>query len=108
MKKLTVKDVKRFRDRLYLPITDKDIDETYERTGMAPLFHPGPDAPEIEYMLERRKKLGGSLPRRVVRAESLKLPGDSAYAELKQGSGKQSVATTMALEIGRASCRDRV
>src|SRR5919206_4441464 len=48
-------------------------------------------------MLERRKKLGGSLPKRVVRAEPLKLPGDSAYAELKQGSGKQSVATTMAL-----------
>src|SRR3712207_182902 len=97
MKKLTVKDVKRFRDRLYLPISDQDIDETYERTGMAPLFHPGPDAPEIEYMLERRKKLGGSLPKRVVRSEPLELPGDKAYAELKQGSGKQSVATTMAL-----------
>ncbi len=97
MKKLTVKDVKRFRDRLYLPISDKDIDETYERTGAAPLFHPGSDAPEIEYMLERRKKLGGSLPKRVVRAAPLTLPGDKAYAELKQGSGKQSVATTMAL-----------
>jgi pyruvate dehydrogenase E1 component len=48
-------------------------------------------------MLERRKQLGGSLPRRVVRAEPLKLPGDKMYAELKQGSGKQAVATTMAL-----------
>jgi pyruvate dehydrogenase E1 component len=64
---------------------------------MAPLFHPGEDAPEIEYMLERRRKLGGSLPKRVVRAKPLQLPEDKAYAELKQGSGKQSVATTMAL-----------
>jgi pyruvate dehydrogenase E1 component len=48
-------------------------------------------------MLERRKSLGGSLPKRVVRAEPLKLPDDKVYSELKQGSGKQSIATTMAL-----------
>jgi pyruvate dehydrogenase E1 component len=97
MKKLTVEDVKRYRDRLYLPISDRDIDESYERTGTAPLFHPGEGAAEVEYMLERRKALGGSLPKRVVRAKPLKLPGDKVYAELKQGSGKQSIATTMAL-----------
>jgi pyruvate dehydrogenase E1 component len=97
MKKLTLDNAKRFRDRLYLPISDRDIEENYERTGMFPLFHPGADAPEIEYMMERRKQLGGSVPRRVVRAKPLKLPGDKVYGELKQGSGKQSVATTMAL-----------
>ena len=43
------------------------------------------------------RPLGGSLPKRVVRAKPLKLPGDKVYAELKQGSGKQSIATTMAL-----------
>src|SRR4029079_13022603 len=53
--------------------------------------------PEIEYMLERRRQLGGSLPKRVVRSELLKLPGDKVYSELKQGSGKQAIATTMAL-----------
>ncbi len=97
MKKLTTENVKRFRDRLYLPISDRVIDEAYEQTRTAPLFHPGEDSPEIEYMLERRKALGGSLPKRVVRAKPLKLPGDKVYAELKQGSGKQSIATTMAL-----------
>ncbi|WP_240917166.1 pyruvate dehydrogenase (acetyl-transferring), homodimeric type [Nocardioides sp. HDW12B] len=97
MKKLTKDDVKKYRDRLYLPISDRDIDESYERTGTAPLFHPGKDAPEVEYMLERRKALGGSLPKRVVRAKPLTLPGDDMYSELKQGSGKQSIATTMAL-----------
>src|SRR5213078_4891629 len=40
--------------------------------------------------------LGGYLPRRVVRAKPLTLPAGSAYDELKRGSGKQPVATTMA------------
>jgi pyruvate dehydrogenase E1 component len=48
-------------------------------------------------MLERRRQLGGSLPKRVDRSKLLKLPGDAVYAELKQGSGKQAIATTMAL-----------
>ncbi|HET7356402.1 MAG TPA: pyruvate dehydrogenase (acetyl-transferring), homodimeric type, partial [Nocardioidaceae bacterium] len=93
MKKLTKDDLKKFRDRLNLPIPDKDIDGA----DVAPFFHPGSNAPEIEYMMERRRQLGGSLPKRVIRARPLKLPGDDAYAELRQGSGKQAVATTMAL-----------
>ncbi|QZY30326.1 pyruvate dehydrogenase (acetyl-transferring), homodimeric type [Nocardioides coralli] len=97
MKKLTIDDLKLFRDRLYLPLSDRDLDESYERTGAAPFFHPGEDAPEIRYMLERRATLGGSLPRRVDRSSPLKLPGDAVYAELKQGSGKNAVATTMAV-----------
>jgi pyruvate dehydrogenase E1 component len=97
MKKLTPDDLKKFRDRLYLPISDRDLERSYEETGAAPFFHPGKDAPEIQYMLERRSSLGGSLPRRVVRAENLKLPGDEVYAELKQGSGKNAIATTMAV-----------
>src|SRR5713226_4966939 len=47
-------------------------------------------------MRERRAALGGVLPRRVVRAKSLALPSDSVYDELRKGSGKQAVATTMA------------
>jgi pyruvate dehydrogenase E1 component len=97
MKKLTPADLKKFRDRLYLPISDNDLERSYEATGAAPFFHPGKDAPEIEYMMERRKALGGSLPKRVVRAEPLKLPGNEMYDELKQGSGKNAIATTMAL-----------
>jgi pyruvate dehydrogenase E1 component len=47
-------------------------------------------------MKERRKALGGALPKRRVKPKQLELPGDDVYAELKRGSGKQSVATTMA------------
>ncbi len=97
MKKLKKDDLKKFRDRLYLPMSDRDIDEAYDASGTAPFFHPGKDSPEIEYMMERRRQLGGSLPKRVVRAKPLKVPGDEMYAELKQGSGKAKIATTMAV-----------
>jgi pyruvate dehydrogenase E1 component len=92
MKKLTKGDLKTFRDRLYLPISDDEIDNS----ELAPFYHPGNDSPEIQYMLERRRVLGGPVPERRVKPTMVKLPGDEVYAELKQGSGKQSIATTMA------------
>ena len=97
MEKPSQDDLKKFRDRLYLPISDRDLEIAYEETGGAPFFHPGEKAPEIEYMLERRKALGGSIPRRVNRSTTLKLPGDEIYADLKKGSGKNKIATTMAV-----------
>ncbi len=92
MKKLTKNDLKTFRDRLFLPITDEAIDDS----DVAPFYHPGKDSPEIRYMLERRRQLGGPLPLRKVEPHPLKLPGDEMYDELKRGSGKQAIATTMA------------
>lgn len=97
MKKLKLPDLLKFRDRLYLPMSDKEITEAYEASGTAPFFHPGEKSTEIEYMLERRRQLGGSLPKRVIRAKPLKVPADEVYAELKQGSGHNKIATTMAL-----------
>src|SRR4051794_31429328 len=91
MKKLTKAELKEFRDRLFLDIPDKALE-----ADLPPYYHPGEDSDEIQYMRERRAALGGYLPKRVIRAKPLKLPGDPVYAELKKGSGKQSVATTMA------------
>src|SRR5499426_2795294 len=91
MKKLTVAELKEFRDRLYLEIPDSALE-----ADLPPYYHPGENSDEIQYMKERRAALGGYLPRRVVRAKPLALPADSVYDELKRGSGKQSVATTMA------------
>jgi pyruvate dehydrogenase E1 component len=91
MKKLTVAELKEFRDRLYLPIPDSALE-----AELPPYYHPGEDSDEIRYMRERRAALGGVLPRRVVRAKPLSLPSDSVYDELRKGSGKQAVATTMA------------
>ena len=91
MKKLTKPDLKALRDRLYLPISDKDLEG-----DLPPYYHPGADSDEVLYMKERRAALGGSIPRRVVRPVALELPPAEAYDELKRGSGKQEVATTMA------------
>ncbi len=92
MKKLTKDDLKGFRDRLNIPISDEQIDGS----EIAPFYHPGEDSEEIQYMKARRDALGGSLPKRVVSPVSVKLPEDSMYDELKKGSGKQQIATTMA------------
>jgi pyruvate dehydrogenase E1 component len=92
MKKLTLAELKEFRDRLYLPISDAEL----ESSELPPYYHPGPDSDEIQYMKERRAALGGVLPRRVVRAKPLPQVPDAVYDELRKGSGKQSVATTMA------------
>jgi pyruvate dehydrogenase E1 component len=91
MKKLTKAELKDFRDRLYLPIRDVDLEG-----DIPPYYHPGPDSDEIEYMRERRAALGGSLPSRVVRSKPLKQPPEKTFDVLKGGSGKQLVATTMA------------
>ncbi|HET6636274.1 MAG TPA: pyruvate dehydrogenase (acetyl-transferring), homodimeric type [Streptomyces sp.] len=91
MKKLTVEDLKGFRDRLHLPIPDRELE-----SGLPPYYHPGRDSEEIQYMHDRRKECGGYVPTRVVRAKPLKLPGDQTYATVKKGSGQQQVATTMA------------
>jgi pyruvate dehydrogenase E1 component len=92
MKKLSTADLKAFRDRLYLPISDKELEG-----DLPPYYHPGEKSDEIAYMLERRATLGGALPKRVVRAKPLPQPADDVYAELRAGSGKQQVATTMAI-----------
>jgi pyruvate dehydrogenase E1 component len=91
MKKLNHADLQAFRDRLYLPISDKELE-----ADLPPYYHPGEKSDEIQYMKERRALLGGYLPRRVNRAKPLTLPGEAAYAELRAGSGKQQIATTMA------------
>jgi pyruvate dehydrogenase E1 component len=94
MKKLTLQDLKDFRDRERVPISDAQLEEN---PYLPPYYHPGADAPEIRYMLDRRRTLGGFLPERRTKAKVLKLPGRDIYAPLKKGSGTQAVATTMAI-----------
>ena len=91
MKKLSKPELKELRDRLYLDIPDSALEG-----DLPPYYHPGPDSDEVLYMKERRAALGGTLPQRVVRNASLPLPATDVYDELKRGSGKQAVATTMA------------
>ncbi len=91
MKKLTRKALTTFRDRLHLDISDADLEG-----DLPPYYHPGEGSEEIDYLHERRRELGGYLPERRVQVTAPDLPAHSAYEELKKGSGKQEVATTMA------------
>ena len=87
-KKLTADELRIFRDRLELPIPDDRLKE-------APYYHPGPNAPEIEYMLERRRQLGGFLPKRTVASKPLPAPEAGAFDEFFAGS-ERPASTTMA------------
>ncbi|VEG25753.1 pyruvate dehydrogenase (acetyl-transferring), homodimeric type [Actinomyces howellii] len=93
MKKLTLDDLKGLRDRLRIPISDEALEADPK---MPPYYRPEPDDPALLYMLERRHKLGGFIPERRDTGKQLELPGDKTYDILKDGSGKQAVASTMA------------
>ncbi|HSL97923.1 MAG TPA: pyruvate dehydrogenase (acetyl-transferring), homodimeric type, partial [Candidatus Deferrimicrobiaceae bacterium] len=87
-KKLTEQELRVFRDRLELPIPDEQLKD-------APYYHPGPGSPEVEYLMERRRTLGGPLPRRVVQGVELPAPAPSFDEEFATGSST-AVSTTMA------------
>lgn len=93
MKKLTMEDLKNFRDHLRIPISDEELEKDLYNP---PYYHPGMDAPEIKYMMERREKLGGFLPQRKSDQKEIELPSEKAFKGAKKGSGKQMAATTMA------------
>jgi pyruvate dehydrogenase E1 component len=88
-KKLNEKELREFRRRFNIPISDEDIVDT-------PFYRPPPGSPELEYLLERRKALGGFLPRRQVKAEALKVPTLASFSEFLKGSGRMEVSSTMA------------
>ena len=93
MKKLSLDVLKSFRDDLRIPISDEELEANPYRP---PYYNPGADHPAIQYLLERRRALGGSLPQRRTDFQPLP-PVDNKHLELgKKGSGKQEVATTMA------------
>ncbi|KQM37071.1 pyruvate dehydrogenase (acetyl-transferring), homodimeric type [Microbacterium sp. Leaf203] len=93
MKKLTLDDLKSFRDAMDIPVTDAQLDEN---PYQPPYYNPGEQDETIKYMLERRRALGGFLPERRTTHVGFELPGDAAYALPKKGSGTQEIATTMA------------
>lgn len=91
MKKMTMEDIVNFRDRLKIPIADDQLD-----AKLPPYFKPDEKSEEHQYMMERRRELGGSVPRRRAISKPLPQPPDSVYESAKRGSGNQEIATTMA------------
>ena len=81
--------LKAFRDRFNIPVSDDEIAE-------APFYMPDPDGPEIQYLHERRRALGGYLPARQTDARPLEVPPLDFFQPLLEGSGDREIATTMA------------
>ena len=88
-KKLDVEDLKAFRDRFNIPVSDSEIDEV-------PYRKPPEDSEELRYLHERRQQLGGFLPVRNSEAQPLEIPGLEAFQQQLDGSGDREISTTMA------------
>ncbi|MET4158207.1 pyruvate dehydrogenase (acetyl-transferring), homodimeric type [Agromyces sp. PvR057] len=93
MKKMTLDNLKGFRDEMRIPISDAQLEEN---PYLPPYYHPGQRDEAIQYLQERRRALGGYVPERRSKHVEISLPDDSAYAISKKGSGTQEIATTMA------------
>ncbi len=88
-KKLNEKELRAFRSRFDVPLSDEDIADI-------PFYKPADDTPEMRYLHARRKALGGYLPERRSACEPLDPPGEALFDEFLHGSGDREVATTMA------------
>jgi pyruvate dehydrogenase E1 component len=80
-KKLDDEALREFRNRFALPLSDEDV-------AQLRFYHPGPQSPEIKYLLERRQALGGFVPARTTKSEKLPVPS--------LGATERNQSTTMA------------
>ncbi|MBT6022093.1 MAG: pyruvate dehydrogenase (acetyl-transferring), homodimeric type, partial [Candidatus Thioglobus sp.] len=89
-KKLGLKQVERFAKRFNVPVTESDVKELN-------FYKPADDSAEMQYMKQKRQKLGGSLPVRSFNLETIKAPELSVFDALLKSSGDREMSTTMAL-----------
>ena len=88
-KKMSPEEMIAFKNRFNIPLSDADAAE-------AKYYRPAEDSEEINYLLERRKALGGSLPQRQTHAAPLKVPDLNIFQPLLDSSGDREMSTTMA------------
>jgi pyruvate dehydrogenase E1 component len=89
VKKLSLDNIKAFRDKFSIPVSDDDIENI-------PYVRPSNDSPEIQYLKKTREALGGPIPRRRNVSEALVLPDDKAFLKLHEGTEERKISTTMA------------
>ena len=101
VKKLDFEDLKHFRDRFAVPLTDEELRDV-------PYYRPPPDAPETHYLRRQRSGLGGPIPMRTVDRQSIDVPTLDRFEAQLQGTGERQVSTTMAfVRILSALARDK-
>jgi pyruvate dehydrogenase E1 component len=89
VKKLDEESLHHFRDKFDIPLTDEELESI-------PYYRPPEDSPEMEYMRERRAKLGGALPARRRQTDHFPAPPLSDFEPVLAGSGERAISTTMA------------
>ena len=87
-KKMNDEDLRSFRGRFGIPVSDEQIAE-------APFYRPPDDSPELKYMRERRKALGGPVPCRLTRFEPITTPLEALFEEFHKGTEGRKASTTM-------------
>ncbi|MCH8124598.1 pyruvate dehydrogenase (acetyl-transferring), homodimeric type [candidate division KSB1 bacterium] len=87
-KKLNEDEMRDFRSRFGIPISDKEVAEEA-------FYKPKEDSPELTYLHERRKKLGGYLPSRSVKVKPIKTPSEKVFEEFYKGTDGREVSSTM-------------
>ena len=93
IKKMNADQLRLLRDRLYL---QDEIPDSALEADEPPYFRPSETSTEYQYMMERRRALGGAVPKRTVTSRRpLTLPNPAVFEELRAGSDEQSVSTTM-------------
>lgn len=88
-KKMTVEQLRAFRDRFSIPVSDAEINDV-------PFYRPDESSPEIQFLRKQRESLGGPLPARNTHCDKLPVPELSAFSSVTQNSGDREISTTMA------------
>ena len=89
-KKMDLEEIKAFRDRFNIPISDDQLGDR------VPYYKPEPDSEEYKYLMDRRTTLGGFLPRRQAKSDSLQVPPLETFRTQLEGTGEREASTTMA------------
>jgi pyruvate dehydrogenase E1 component len=90
-KKLDVDQLKAFRDRFRLPLSDTDVEQLK-------FYKPAPNSPEMQYLHARRAALGGYLPRRRKAAtQALTVPALPSWGQFALQAEGREMSTTMAI-----------
>lgn len=89
-KKLSTDQLRKLRDRFKIPVSEEQVEK-------AEFYKPAADSPEMQYLHERRKALGGYLPNRPQNFETLNVPDLSIFEALLKDTGDRTMSTTMAM-----------
>src|SRR5690554_2521057 len=84
-KKLNEEELKEFRTRFGIPISDEEV-------AQAPFYRPADDSPEIMYLKEKRKNLGGFVPSRKADIRPIKTPPEEIFEEFYKGTDGRDVS----------------